>query len=181
MYKEIKGDLIALAKAGEFDVIAHGCNCFCRMGAGIAPQMAAAFGCDKFTLERTTETVYQDDFSYELPTFNKGNINKLGQIDFVQKGIKSGRIFSGWDSNTKDIHKLTIVNAYTQYNHTGKQPLNYDALELCLYKIGHIFKGKKIGLPMIGCGLAGGDWNVVKPIIQDHLENCDVTVVIYNK
>ena len=37
-------------------------NCFCTMGAGIAPQMAKIFGCDKFPLEHTKF---------------KGNINKL--------------------------------------------------------------------------------------------------------
>lgn len=35
--KTIKGDLIQLALANEFDVIIHGCNCFCTMGKGIAP------------------------------------------------------------------------------------------------------------------------------------------------
>jgi len=47
-YQEIEGDLIVLAKEGKFDVIAHGCNCQCIMGAGLAPQMAKAFGADKF-------------------------------------------------------------------------------------------------------------------------------------
>lgn len=47
-YTEVNGDLIKLAKRGEFDVIGHGCNCFCTMGAGIAPQMAEAFDCDSF-------------------------------------------------------------------------------------------------------------------------------------
>ena len=28
-YQEIEGDLIKLAQEGKFDVIAHGCNCFC--------------------------------------------------------------------------------------------------------------------------------------------------------
>ena len=36
MIKYIKGDLIKLAQKGKFDIIAHGCNCFCTMGAGIA-------------------------------------------------------------------------------------------------------------------------------------------------
>jgi O-acetyl-ADP-ribose deacetylase (regulator of RNase III) len=40
--KEIEGDLIDLAKRGHFDVVTHGCNCFCTMGAGIAPQMVWA-------------------------------------------------------------------------------------------------------------------------------------------
>ena len=33
---KIKGDLIKFAINGKFDVIIHGCNCFCTMGAGIA-------------------------------------------------------------------------------------------------------------------------------------------------
>jgi len=68
MVKEIDGDLIKLAKEGKFDVIAHGCNCFCTMGAGIAPQMAKAFGCNDSEI-----------FAMEAPNFY-GNINKLGNI-----------------------------------------------------------------------------------------------------
>lgn len=41
--KYIDGDLVALAKDGRFDVIAHGCNCFCTMNSGIAPQIRRAF------------------------------------------------------------------------------------------------------------------------------------------
>jgi len=43
-YQEIEGDLIKLAKQGEFDVITHGCNCHNIMGAGIALQMDRACG-----------------------------------------------------------------------------------------------------------------------------------------
>jgi O-acetyl-ADP-ribose deacetylase (regulator of RNase III) len=34
--KRREGDLLELALAGNFDVIVHGCNCQCTMGAGIA-------------------------------------------------------------------------------------------------------------------------------------------------
>jgi O-acetyl-ADP-ribose deacetylase (regulator of RNase III) len=44
-----------------------------------------------------------------------------------------------------------------------------------------VFKGKKIGLPMIGAGLAGGDWDHIKYLIQKELRDCQVTVVIYKK
>jgi O-acetyl-ADP-ribose deacetylase (regulator of RNase III) len=70
-YNEIEGNLITLAQTGHFDVITHGCNCFCRMGAGIAPQMANAFHCDKFELEK--------------PEYI-GDINKLGNIDYQKFG-----------------------------------------------------------------------------------------------
>ncbi|QIF06004.1 macro domain-containing protein [Roseimicrobium sp. ORNL1] len=41
--REAHGDLIQMALAGEFDVVVHGCNCFCTMGAGIAKQIKATF------------------------------------------------------------------------------------------------------------------------------------------
>lgn len=34
--KEIEGDLIQMALNGDFDIIAHGCNCFNTMRSGIA-------------------------------------------------------------------------------------------------------------------------------------------------
>lgn len=157
MYQEMQGDLIALTKMGLFDVVAHGCNCFCNMGAGIAVAMAKEFNCDHFPLE------YPD---------YKGDINKLGQIDYLLATDK------------KTGKQCWIVNAYTQYkygkNHADgeSKPLDYNALGLCLKKINHIFKGKHIGLPKIGCGLAGGDWKIVKSMIQKLLKDCDVTVVI---
>jgi O-acetyl-ADP-ribose deacetylase (regulator of RNase III) len=41
MLKQAKGDLIAMGKAGEFDIIVQGCNCFNVMGSGIAKQIRA--------------------------------------------------------------------------------------------------------------------------------------------
>lgn len=152
MYKEIEGNLITLTKQGEFDVITHGCNCMCNMGAGIAPQMDKAFGCSMYPLEHPNTL---------------GDMNKLGQIEH--------RVFTV--SNGKPVH---VVNSYSQYSPSVKlKPLDYEALTLCLRKINYTFKGKHIGLPKIGAGLAGGDWDRIKEIIQTELKDCDVTVVIY--
>src|SRR5690606_27601150 len=144
MYNKINGDLISLAKEGKFDVIVHGCNCFCTMGAGLAPQMAKNFGADRFYLENSNY---------------KGNINKLGQISYGTTYIKDGEIpriyLTPKDNLTltnNGFKKLEVVNAYTQYN-PGKD-LDYNALILCLKKINHMFKGKHIGLPKIGAGIA---------------------------
>lgn len=41
--KTVTGNLIAMALNGDFDVIVHGCNCFCTMGAGIAKQIKETF------------------------------------------------------------------------------------------------------------------------------------------
>lgn len=34
---------------------------------------------------------------------------------------------------------------------------------------------------MIGSHLAGGDWGIIKKIIQSELKDCDVTIVIFDK
>lgn len=156
-YKEIHGDLIKLAQKGKFDVIAHGCNIFATMGAGIAPLMAKNFGADKLPLEHPSLA---------------GDVNKLGQIDYDTVGGQSHPM-------------LTIVNCYTQQgfgrNHSNgsSKPIDYEALTLCMRKINHTFKGKHIGLPKIGAGLAGGSWRKIKNIIKRELYSCNVTVVIY--
>jgi O-acetyl-ADP-ribose deacetylase (regulator of RNase III) len=174
-YKEIDGDLISLAKEGTFDVIAHGCNCFCAMGAGIAPQMATAFRCNYFHYERM-------EF--------KGDINKLGSIEYGKILIMpNGKTTYGWDSEAPPAggKLFYVVNAYTQYrygsNHADgdKKPFDIDALTLCLRKMNHIFKGKVIGLPRIGAGLAGGNWEEIKVVIQRELKDCEIIIVNYKK
>jgi O-acetyl-ADP-ribose deacetylase (regulator of RNase III) len=165
-YNEVNGDLIELAKEGQFDAIAHGCNCMSTMGAGIALQMAKEFKCDRFKME--TE--------WENPGFEK-----LGNIDYngITYGNIAYRISNPNDYYTEDV-SFTLVNAYTQFG-IGYGSLDYEALTLCMRKINSVFKHKHIGLPQIGAGLAGGEWNRIKEIIKQELKDCKVTVVIYDK
>jgi O-acetyl-ADP-ribose deacetylase (regulator of RNase III) len=156
-YQEIEGNLITLAQEGAFDVIAHGCNCFSTMGAGIAPQMAKAFGCDNYPLEKT-KSIHP--------------INKLGQIDYIMHNVFI---------ENKLKYTFAIVNAYSQYHfgHKNGPPFDLEAFTLCMRKMNHIFKGKHIGLPQIGAGLAGGKWGKIQHVIMRELTDCKVTVVIY--
>jgi O-acetyl-ADP-ribose deacetylase (regulator of RNase III) len=167
-YDEVTGDLIVLAKTGEFDVIAHGCNCRSTMGAGIAPHMARNFGCDKFEMETWGPT-----------------IEKLGCIDYETFVIGKNAIWSLTDADNKlNEPELTVVNAYTQNNYGANhkdgvtKPVDYEAITMCMRKMNVIFKGKHIGLPKIGAGLAGGNWDRIKNIIQTELIDCKVTIVI---
>jgi O-acetyl-ADP-ribose deacetylase (regulator of RNase III) len=48
-------------------------------------------------------------------------------------------------------------------------------------KLNMVFKGKHIGMPKIGSGLAGGNWERIKEIIHNNITDCKVTVVIYNR
>ena len=167
--KVIKGNLIDLAESGEFDVIAHGCNCFNTQGAGIAKAMAKNFNTSNFPME----------------TQGRGDYNKLGQIDYQEfsEGLFGKLGQTRWRGDNKygfnnHITKLIVVNCYTQYRYgTNTRQLDYEALTLCFKKLNHIFKGKKLGLPWIGCGLAGGDKNRVKEIMIETLSDVDLTIV----
>ena len=152
----ITGDLIALAQAGRFDVIVHGCNCFHAMGAGIARSIAASFPA---ALAADQATAY-------------GSRDKLGTLS--QAEVRCGS------------HRLIIVNAYTQFDwkFDGKSPgplVDYSAVERCFQTIAARYRDARIGYPKIGAGLAGGDWAVLAPIIDRALDGSDHTLVVLPK
>lgn len=152
-----EGDL--LVDAFKYDVIAHGCNCFNSMGAGIAAGVAKLFPLATETDAKTTS----------------GDKQKLGQVTFAK-------------FESEDQGELTVVNAYTQY-HPGSKEQGYEkeksiqirewAIRKSMQKIKSMFSGKKIALPLIGAGIAGGDWLRIERIIREELLGEDVTIVIW--
>lgn len=165
-YKEIKGDLIELTYQKDFDVIGHGCNCMCVQGAGLAVDMVKHFRTNTFILE---------NYKY------RGKREKLGKIDY--ESFIFNNEYNIYEKTVDETVDLYVVNCYTQYYYGTKFgiPVVYDAIRSCMKEINNKFKGKRIGLPLIGAGLAGGDWNIIKEIIQEELIDCDVTIVHYKK
>ncbi len=136
MLKIIKGDLIAMAKNNEFDIIVHGCNCFNAMGAGVALQIANNFPDAKLADDETV----------------RGDAGKLGTYTIGMHG------------------RLVILNAYTQYStvtRDGQDVFEYNSFQRVLEKIFTRFGCWRIGLPMIGMGLAGGDPAKIIPMIEN--------------
>lgn len=147
--KTVTGDLIALAQAGQFDVIVHGCNCFCTMGAGIAKFIRQAF-----------PQAYAADMATP-----KGDRAKLGSYSVATLEQPHGT--------------LHVVNGYTQHHWRGKGVLaDYDAIDRLFAAIRQDFSGQRIGYPLIGAGLAGGDWQRIAAIIDARLEGEDHTLVV---
>jgi O-acetyl-ADP-ribose deacetylase (regulator of RNase III) len=149
MITVIKGDLIQNALDSKYDAIAHGCNCHCTMGAGIAA------GIRKFFPEAT-----------EMDNKTKsGDFKKLGNYTVV------------------DLSTCSVFNLYTQFNFNPKdKPFVYEAFALALMKMACRLKSlnkTKIGLPLIGFGLAGGDLNKILQIIHDKLKDFEVEIVVY--
>lgn len=74
--------------------------------------------------------------------------------------------------------KPVIVNCYTQLL-PGKQ-FDYAAFEVCMKKLKVAFRPEyNIGIPQIGCGIAGGNWQIVLRILEEIFTDRDITVVIY--
>jgi O-acetyl-ADP-ribose deacetylase (regulator of RNase III) len=73
---------------------------------------------------------------------------------------------------------LTILNCYTQYLYSSWEPqIDYDALSKCFEKIKFDFPNTNLSIPRIGCGLAGGDWDIVSQMIESIFD--DRTVYVY--
>ena len=76
---------------------------------------------------------------------------------------------------------LAVVNMIAQAGtKTGSKgpPIRYDALDECLQKVNVYADSFKASIhaPRIGCGLAGGKWSQVEPLIQKRLPYVDVFV-----
>lgn len=147
--KRLEGDLLALARRGQFDVIVHGCNCFHAMGGGIARLIAAEFP-EALAADRQTP---------------HGDRDKLGTISVAEVNLRG--------------HGLSVVNAYTQFGYgTDRRQVEYNAVSSCFEAVAARFATARIGYPMIGAGLAGGDWDEIAPRIDRALAGCDHTLVV---
>lgn len=153
--KVVKGDMVKSMLNGELQAYAHQANCFCTMGKGIAPLLAKA-NPEVFKADRETE---------------KGSPYKLGKF-----------------SVTTDTSKPLVYNLYGQFHWSKfktQKGINtdYNALESSLESaLEDMWKKEitKLGIPLIGCGLAGGEWEIVKDMvigISDWYQ-IDVTVFV---
>jgi len=75
---------------------------------------------------------------------------------------------------------VTVANMIAQAGITrlAGPPISYPALEISLTRVADFArKGRfSIHMPRIGCGLGGGRWGSVEPIIERTLDGLDVTV-----
>jgi O-acetyl-ADP-ribose deacetylase (regulator of RNase III) len=75
---------------------------------------------------------------------------------------------------------LTVLNIYSQFDTWSPMPrVDYAAIERAARSIAQEFPRKRLGLPMIGASMGGGDWLVIKDILGRELEAVDLTVVVF--
>ena len=124
----------------------------------------------KIYYQKKTVT-YADLINWTKEEYKRGYSKKeslLGSIQFVN--CSDGKI---------------IANLFGQEGYgRDKQYTDYDALRKSLEGLyesvtwsNNILKGKTIAIPYnLGCGLAGGDWNIVYEMIKQVFYNYEVTI-----
>lgn len=155
MITEIKGDLTQT----HATFIAHGVNCQGVMRSGVARAL----------YEKWPEV--KDGYLHYCNNIVKNPEERLGAVQRINSFDKE------------------IFNCFTQleYGYDGKLYLDYEALAKCLRTLNRgMFKYSlndchTIAMPKIGCGLAGGDWERVKSIIEGELYSHDVLVYSLDK
>jgi len=149
MIHHIKANLLT----SDCDVIIHQSNCQMGFGSGIAGQI---------------RQIYPE--AYEA--FKADTREPTMKLGFYSDAISNGK---------------HIFNMYSQYNYgrdTSVVYTNYDAITHGLNQILPVVKSlypeAKIGLPyLIGCGLANGDWNKVRLIIEKASKTHEVDLYLY--
>jgi O-acetyl-ADP-ribose deacetylase (regulator of RNase III) len=141
MIEYINGDIFK----GEWDVFCHCANLYNTWGSGIV-----------IPLRR----LYPESFHADLKTIN-GDDSKLGTFSYADIGSK--RIYNLYG-------QIGIGNNGNPLDRNCQYDKIYDAMYLACCHLtnnptvedrNHVF-----ALPMIGCGLAGGKWPVVRGIVE---------------
>lgn len=156
----IVGDATKPVVSDGVRVIAHVCNDIGKWGAGFSGAVTKE--------HPDAAEFYKAQWRYKKVT------PQLGDIQWV---------FTDAD--------VAVVNMIAQHGVRGvsnPKPIRYDALEECLSKLAKgcqaledrddLVDKCKVSLhfPRIGCGLAGGSWDVVGELIEDSLWDLDVYV-----
>lgn len=136
------GNLVDAFSNGEIKVLMHQCNCFCNFGAGIAKEIKKKFPYAYYT---DCET-------------KKGDKSKLGTSSVCLVEEDEGFICNIYGQYHWKPEKGKRI--CTEYNHLES------GLRNTLDYLTGYDENMTIGIPLIGCGLAGGDWKVVSKIIE---------------
>lgn len=150
---DIRGD--ATQPQGDANkVLAHICNDEGRWGAGFVLALSKRW--------EEPERQYRNWFAHKSRPM-------LGDVQFVPVAPD-----------------LTVANMIGQHgirrSAGGKPPIRYEAVQAALTRVAIYAKERRaeVHMPRIGCGLAGGTWDKMEPIICQTLISVGVPVTVYD-
>lgn len=150
----LKGDATRPQAVGNV-IIAHVCNDLGAWGKGFVLAISARWS--------QPENEYREWYRCrEQSGFELGAL----QLVKVEKSL--------WVANMIGQHGIKTSSK--------GPPIRYDALEICLSKLAEQARALEasVHMPRIGCGLAGGKWDCVEPLIVNQLCDSGVRVFVYN-
>jgi len=155
----IKGDIFE----SNCSVLAHGCNCHNNWDAGIAVQMKKHF---------------PEAWRTDVKDTTWGDKEKLGGITW------------SYTTNSTGTHSL-VFNLYSQYYYGRGKQFSEIAFRSALMRMksalihsqigGSIsYQGCIIGMPLIGAGLTGGNWEEIAPIVEEIFGEKTINIFVYD-
>jgi len=137
-------------------VIAHVCNDLGRWGKGFVLAVSARWPEPEKAYRAWYRERARNDFG-------------LGAVRYVQV---EGDV---WVANM-------VAQRGVRPGRKNGPPIRYEALDRCLAALGE--KAGELGvtvhMPRIGCGLAGGEWHRIEPMILRHLTAKGLHVTVYD-
>jgi O-acetyl-ADP-ribose deacetylase (regulator of RNase III) len=150
----VKGDATSPQAKGN-KVIAHVCNDRGKWGKGFVMALSARWP--------QPEQAYRD--------WHRGRAENdfgLGAVQLVQ--VESYL----WVAN--------MVGQHGVKGGTRAVPIRYEAVKECLDKVAQAARGlaASVHMPRIGCGLAGGRWELIEPLVVEALCQAGIAVTVYD-
>ena len=148
-----KGDATNPMQDGN-KIIVHICNDIGGWGKGFVMAISKRW--------KEPENKYREWYK------SKENFN-LSEVQFVQ--VEEDL----WIANLIGQHKINK-------DENGNAPIRYDAIENGLRKVANFAKeiNASVHMPRIGCGLAGGKWEMIEPIIEKTISKGDISTIVYD-
>jgi O-acetyl-ADP-ribose deacetylase (regulator of RNase III) len=167
MIKSLTGNLLAITDG----IIVHGCNPYPGGEGGLARLIF-----DKFPRAFNAHEAAMAEVAKVMQIYGRasrdGKVCNCPPMD-VALGTTSLAMYDN----------LTIINAVTQ-SQPGSGSLSYTAIGDCFDAVretalilGQSNRPNHIYFPMIGAGIAGGDWSIILPIIEKALQGMPATIV----
>lgn len=148
-----KGDATNPSTAGN-KIIVHICNDIGGWGKGFVLAISKKW--------KAPESEYRAWYQ------SKDKFN-LGEVRFVQVEPDL------WIANLIGQHKINK-------DENGNAPIRYDAIKEGLKKVADfaVDINASIHMPRIGCGLAGGKWEVIEPLIIETISKKEINTTVYD-
>lgn len=151
----VKGDATQ-PNVGGAKIIVHVCNDSGKWGKGFVLAISKRWP--------APEKIYRDAFKATPPP-------ALGDVQFV--------------AVADDITVANIIGQHgvrSPSNKTAPAPIRYEAIRTGLDKLADYAAARQasVHMPRVGCGLAGGTWDAMEPIIVETLSDRGLEVFVYD-